>query len=78
MTKFVAYDHNSIYAVGETRDAVIAKARDDARDDAAEFRTAPISDDLATWIDENGWNGHCDSFEIDRATGYIVDKTRRA
>jgi len=76
MTKFAAYDHSSIYAIGETRETAMTNARVDARDDTAEFKTAPISDYLAAWIDENGWDGNRNSFELD-AAGYILNTTRR-
>ena len=77
MDKFAAYDDASIYAIGETDDAAVTKARFDARDETAEFKTAPISDHLAAWIDENGWDGNRNSFELD-AAGYILNTTRRA
>lgn len=73
MTKFAAYDANSIYAMPDTAEAAIDKARDDARDDTAKFDTARISDELAAWIDENGWNAMRRSFDI--IDGYIVDTT---
>ena len=76
MTKFAAYDANSIYAVADSPEAAIAKARDDARDDEAQFETARISDALAAWIDERGWNGHHDSFTVRH--GEIIDTTNRA
>ena len=76
MTKFAAYDDAGIYAIGGTADAAITKARFDAHDETAEFKTAPISDYLAAWIDENGWNGNRNSFDLD-AAGYILNTTKR-
>ena len=73
MTKFAAYDASSIYAVAETAEQAISKARDDARDDEAEFETARISDSLASWIEKNGWNGHTRSFDV--RNGEIIDTT---
>jgi hypothetical protein len=74
MTHYAAYDDLSIYAVAETAEAAVAKARAETRDDAT-FSTAPISDELADWIEENGWHGPTRTFEIDRS-GYLVDTTR--
>jgi hypothetical protein len=71
--KFAAYDDASIYAVADTSDAAIAKAREDAREPTAQFSTAYISDDLAAWIDENGWHGPSRSFAV--RDGEIVDTT---
>ena len=76
MTKFAAYDNYSIYAVANTASDAIAFAIMDSGDKDAQFETAPISDELAAWIDENGWNGNRDTFEIDRATGHIIDTTK--
>lgn len=73
MTKFAAYDASSIYAVADTADAAIAKARHDAREPAANFETAPITDEFAAWIDENGWDGMHRSFEL--RDGALVDTT---
>jgi hypothetical protein len=73
MTKFAAYDSASIYAISDTPESAIAKAREDAGDSTAEFETAPIGAELAAWIDENGWNGAHRSFRL--AYGRIVDTT---
>lgn len=75
MTKYAAYDDASIYAVADTPDAAVAKAREDAREPTAQFSTARISDDLASWIDENGWHGATRSFHV--RDGVIVDIDRR-
>lgn len=77
MTKFAAYDDNSIYALGDTPEQAIQTARDDAKEPEAQFKTAPIREELAAKIDRDGWNGYTNSFEIDRATGYIIDTTNR-
>ena len=75
--KFAAYDANSIYATGDTPEGAIAKARDDAQDDAAQFWSAPISDEFAAHLDDAGWSGNSDGFEIDRASGALIDTTMR-
>lgn len=64
MTKYAAYDHHSIYAIGDSPDEAIATARADAGEPDAKFNTAEISDDLAKYIEENGWNGHHESFDV--------------
>ena len=74
MTKFAAYDATSIYAVAETADEAIAKARSDANDATAQFSAAPIADTLAEWIEENGWDGRTRCFAYDTA-GFLVDTT---
>lgn len=73
--KFAAHDDVSIYAVADSADGAVEKAKHDARDPKATFEASPISDDLATWIEDNGWNAMNRSFEVDRNTGYIVDTT---
>lgn len=73
MTKFAAYDSVTIYATGDTAEAAVAAAREETREPEAEFDTAPIGDDLAAWIDENGWNGSHRSFAV--RDGMIVDTT---
>ena len=72
MTKFAAHDDASIYAVADTADAAVAKARDDARDQNAQFRASPISDELADQIEEHGWDGKRQSFACNTA-GVIVE-----
>lgn len=72
MTKFAAYHDASIYAVGDTPETAIAKAIKDTREPEARFLTAPISDALAAQIDQDGWNGHRQAFELDR-NGQIVE-----
>lgn len=71
MTKFAAYDKDAIFGVADTREAALAAARREVRDDEARFKTAPISDALAAEINENGWDGHRDAFAFN-AHGYIV------
>lgn len=75
MPKFAAYDDLSIYAVADTEEAAIAKAREDSGEPSAQFSTAPISDDLAAQIERDGWNGTLRSFSVG-ADGYIIDTTR--
>ncbi len=64
MTKFAAYDPFSIYAVADTAEAAIAKARDDVRDEDAQFLTAEISDALAAEIARDGWDGNRRAFDV--------------
>lgn len=73
MTAYAAYDEVSIYALGHTPKAAIQNARNEAREPDAEFQTAEIDEDLAAWIDENGWNGKNRSFEL--RDGIVVDTT---
>ena len=73
--KYAAYDAYSIYAVGDTPDAATAKAREDAKDEDAQFTTAPVTDSFAAWIEQHGWNGHNDSFAVE--DGYLIDTTQR-
>jgi hypothetical protein len=75
MTTYAAYDDCSIYALGHTEKAAIKNARNDTKEPEAEFLTAPVSDELAAYIETNGWNGSLRSFEIDQKTGFIVDTT---
>lgn len=70
MTKFAAYDSLSIYAVADSAEAAIAKARDDARNDEAQFQTAEISDELAAEIERDGWDGNRRAFDV--VAGKIV------
>ncbi len=72
-TTYAAFDKDSIYALGETPEAAIANARDDARDDSAEFDTAEIDERSAAYIRENGWNGMRDSFDVKNGR-IILDK----
>jgi hypothetical protein len=74
MPLYAAYDDFSIYAVSDSPENAIAKARDDAREPEAEFSTAMISDELAAQIARDGWDGMHRSFEIGR-DGFIVDTT---
>lgn len=78
MTKtfFAAHDDLSIYAIADSPENAIAKARDDARDDSAHFQTAICPAALAQHILENGWNGHRNSFDV--ISGIIVDTTNDA
>lgn len=71
---YAAYDDLSIYAVHDTADGALARAKADAGDPEAVFRVAPISDGLAYQIVLNGWDGAIRSFEIGR-NGWIVDTT---
>jgi hypothetical protein len=75
MTKYAAYDYVSIYAVAETPEAAIAKARHDAQEPEAQFSTAKVSDELAEQIERDGWYGNSRSFDIQN--GFIVDTTDR-
>jgi hypothetical protein len=77
MVKFAAYDDASIYAVADSPDSAIQKARDDANDPSAQFSTAAISDRFAAWIEENGWDCYRRSFKLDKQTGFLVDTTNQ-
>ena len=68
--KYAAYDSRSIYAIGETPDLAIVRARIETRDPDAGFLTAKINEDLAAEIEVNGWDGFSRSFLI--RGGYIV------
>jgi hypothetical protein len=70
---YAAFDDLSIYAIGNTPDEAVAKARRDAGDPQATFQTALIDPALAQWIDEHGWNGNRRSFRVEN--GAIVDTT---
>lgn len=61
---YAAYDAYSIYAVAHTEAAAIAKAREDAREPEAQFRTARISDALFDEIARDGWDGNRRSFDV--------------
>ena len=74
MIKFAAHDDTSIYAVADSAEAAIEKARNEARDQTAQFQVAPISDELAAQIERDGWDGMHQSFAFDGA-GFIVDTT---
>lgn len=78
MTKFVAYDENSIYTVADSRESAIQQARSHEMAPEEPLSTAPISELLAAQIKQNGWNGLCRSFELDKRTGYLIDTTDRA
>jgi hypothetical protein len=73
--KYAAYDDNSIYAIGDSPEQAIQKARDDAQEPDAQFKTAPIRDGLAGAIEDAGWNPHLESFALDDG-GFIIDTTR--
>jgi glycerol dehydrogenase-like iron-containing ADH family enzyme len=73
MTKFAAYDDATIYAVADTAEMAIIEGRVNTNNPDAEFETAGISDALAAWIEENGWNGKYRSFDV--RNGEIVDTT---
>jgi len=68
--KYAAYDSRSIYAIGETPDLAIVRARIETRDPDAGFLTAKINEDLAAEIEANGWNGFSQSFDV--IDGHIV------
>ena len=72
--KFAAYNHFSIYAIADTPEAAIAKARDDARDDSAKFEAAMLSDEFAAFIMKSAWHGNHNSFEV--IDGRIFDITQ--
>lgn len=72
-TMYAAYDDLSIYAIAESPEAAIEKARDDARDDAAMFQTAICPAGLADRINQHGWSGWANSFDV--VNGIIVDTT---
>ena len=71
-TKFAAHDNFSIYAIADTADAAVAKARDIVGVDDAQFSTAKVSDELAEQIETRGWNGNRQAFSVGR-DGFIVD-----
>jgi hypothetical protein len=72
--KYAAYDDNSIYAIAGSPESAIQKARADAREPGAQFKTAPIRDGLAGAIEDAGWNPHLETFALDEH-GYIIDTT---
>jgi hypothetical protein len=74
--KYAAYDDNSIYAISDSPEQAIQKARDDAREPDAVFKTAPIRDGLAEAIEDAGWNPRLESFALDDG-GFIVRDTTR-
>ena len=74
MAKFAAYDNFTIYAVGNTPAAAVSKACADTWEPEGLFSVAPISGELCTQIEREGWNGNRQSFAIDDS-GYIVDTT---
>lgn len=74
MTKFAAHDEHSIYALGDTAEIAVSRARRDNKDPDGHYSVTPITDDLAAWINENGWDGYERSFSI--RDGVIVDTTR--
>ncbi|HSH41636.1 MAG TPA: hypothetical protein VK973_05865 [Arenicellales bacterium] len=63
-TIYAAYDAFSIYGLGATPEAAIQRARDKAKDDTATFETAEIERRFAEYIEEHGFDGKHDSFEI--------------
>lgn len=73
--KYAAYDDMAIYAIGDSPESAIQKARDDAREPEAEFKTAPVREGLASAIEDAGWNPHLESFALD-SDGLIVDTTK--
>jgi hypothetical protein len=70
--KFAAHDGHTICAIGATELDALAKAARDI-DATRVFEVARISDALADWIEENGWNGNTRSFDV--RDGAIVDIT---
>ena len=64
MTTYAAYDENSIYALGQSPEAAIKAAREAAKDDTAQFKAAPIDPVFAAHIEENGFDGMHDAFDI--------------
>jgi hypothetical protein len=74
MTKYAAYDDLAIYAIGDTPEAAIEKARDDAREPEARFETAPIRAAFAAYIEEHGWGGSLRTFGKD-GDGFLIDDT---
>lgn len=73
--KYAAYDATAIYAIGDSPEQAIQKARDDAREPEAQFKAAPIRDGLAAAIEDAGWNPHLETFGLDEH-GYIIDTTK--
>jgi hypothetical protein len=71
MTKFAAYDDATIYAVADTAEMAIIEGRVNTNNPEAEFETAGISDALAAWIEENGWNGKYRSFDVRNFTAWL-------
>lgn len=62
--KHAAYDDLSIYAIADTAQGAIERARSDANDPGAAFMAAPISDAFAARIERDGWDGKSQSFEV--------------
>ena len=76
MNQYAAYDQSAIYAIADTPEAAIAKARDETRNSEATFETAKIGAADALEIEDRGFNGHRDSFEV--KNGWItLDPKRR-
>ena len=78
MTKFAAHDRDVIYGIGGTPADAIANAvgyisATDPKD--LSYRTSPIRDEFAAWIEANGWDGMTRSFDVDRSTGFLIDTT---
>jgi hypothetical protein len=73
MTQFAAHDDIAIYATGKTAKEAITNARRDTQEPKARFETSLISDAMAAWIAENGWNASIRSFDI--RDGMVVDTT---
>ena len=73
--RYAAYDHSSIYAIGDSPEDAIRRARNEAREPEAEFKTAPIRDGLADAIEDAGWNPHLETFALD-VEGFIIDTTK--
>lgn len=73
--KYAAYDHHSIYAIADSPELAVQKARTDAREPEATFQTAPIRDGLAAAIEDAGWNPFIETFALD-SNGFIIDTTQ--
>jgi hypothetical protein len=63
-TFFAAYDAAAVYAIGPTPEDAISIAREDAQAPDGKFETAQITRELAAWIDEHGWDGMSESFDL--------------
>lgn len=73
--KYVAFDTDAIYAVADSPQAAVAKAREEVRDREAQFDTAPVSDILAAQIERDGWDAGRQWFDIND-DGYVIERTR--
>jgi L-asparaginase II len=73
MTKYAASDDFAIYAIADSSEQAIDKAQDECGGPQYCFKVARISDEFARQIDDNGWNGNRQSFEV--KNGEIFETT---